>query len=148
VLEHPLLYLSLYFKTYRAEYYEALGRVRSDGDWEHWIAYYLHGVAAVAEDATVRARTLRGIFADDHDCIVTHGTRSDVTVRVHDALKQRALLSVTTAAAMTGATAPPVRKAFTLLQELGIVTEVTGKKRDKIYRYMRYTDVLNAEATL
>jgi Fic family protein len=148
VLQHPLLYLSLYFKTYRAEYYDALSRVRSNGDWEHWIAYYLRGVAAVAEDATERARMLRGIFSEDHDRIIARGTRSDVPVRIHETLKQRALLSVATASSITGLTAPPVRKALVLLQDLGIVDEVTGNKRDRVYRYTRYTDVLNEEARL
>lgn len=148
VLQHPLLYLSLYFKRYRQEYYTALGNVRTAGDWEGWIEYYLRGVAAVATDAMQRARRLRSIFEHDRSEIMAHGSRFGTTIRIHEALKQRALLSVPSACAMTGLTPPPVRKAFTLLQQLGIVDEVTGGQRDRVYRYRKYVELLNEEAAI
>lgn len=148
VLQHPLLYLSLYFKQYRAEYYAALTRVRTDGDWEGWIEYYLHGVAAVAADAMERARRLRSIFEDDRAKIIAHAARSATAVRVHEALKRRALLSVASACTATKLTAPSVRKSFVLLEKLGIVDEVTGARRDRMYRYRKYAELLNEEAAI
>jgi len=106
----------------------------------------LRGVASVAEDATERAHQLRSIFTKDHDRIISTGVRSDSTIRVHEALKQRALLSIATACTVTGLTPPPVRKAISTLASLGIVDEITGKQRDLVFRYRRYADVLQEDA--
>lgn len=65
VLQEPLLYLSLYFKQHRATYYELLDRVRRDGDWEAWIAFFLEGVRKTAESAVATAQQLAKIFSAD-----------------------------------------------------------------------------------
>ena len=89
VLREPLLYLSLYLKQHRDEYYEHLDRVRKDGDWESWIEFFLNGVGQSAESAVSTARRLADLFEADRNRIQQEGRAAGSALRVHDVLKQR-----------------------------------------------------------
>ena len=94
VLREPLLYLSLYFKQGRDEYYDLLGRIRTHGDWEAWLAFFLDGVRETAEGAASTAQRLTTLFGDDRERILPEGRRAGSMLGVHDSLKARPVTSL------------------------------------------------------
>ena len=146
VLSEPLLYLSLYFKQNRAEYYRLLDAVRHDGDWEAWVEFFLRGVEQTARSAVSTARRLVEIFSADRELIQGQGRRSGSAMRVCEALTSRPLLTLKVAAQRTGLSFPGASDGMKLLGELGIVRELTGKQRNRVYAYDRYLALL-AEGT-
>lgn len=142
ILHDPLLYLSLYFKEHRANYYRLLDGVRKDGDWEEWIAFFLLGVAETAEGASTTARRLVALFEKDRARIQRTGRQAGSALRVHEILKQRPLCSLGEAAKRSGLSFPATGSAMESLVENGIVRELTGKKRNRIFVYQKYLSVL------
>ncbi|MEP6834442.1 MAG: Fic family protein [Gemmatimonas sp.] len=145
VLSQPLLYLSLYFKRYKEQYYEALQRVRTHGDWESWIVFYLEGVHEVAVEAANTARDLIALFERDRKQIQTLGRTSANALAIHDLLKHRAVTTIGSAAEASGTSFPTATAALQRLEKLGIVREATGQQRDRIYVYSEYVETLNRE---
>ena len=144
VLRQPLLYLSLFLKRHRQEYYRLLDHVRQTGDWEAWLAFFLEGVETTAEGAVETARQLHAIFRRDHDRIsAVAGRRTGSTLRVHEVLKGRPVVSIRAATTITGLTFPTVSRAMQLLVEHGIAREVTGASRNRLYVYGEYMEALS-----
>jgi Fic family protein len=143
VLREPLLYLSLFFKQHRDEYYRLLTRVRELGDWEAWLAFFLRGVRSTAEGAVATAQRLTLLFKEDHDRLTTLGRRAGSVIRVHDALKMRPLLSVQDACARTALSFPAAGSALDTLVKLGIARELTGKRRNRVFAYDRYLSIMS-----
>jgi Fic family protein len=143
VLREPMLYLSLYFKQHRDEYYDLLGQIRTDGDWEAWLAYFLEGVRETAEGAATTARRLTDLFGADRDRILPAGRRPGSMLRVHDSLKARPVISLPEVVRATGLTAPTVGSAMEGLVSLGVARELTGKRHNRVFAYDRYLAVLN-----
>src|SRR5260370_11490517 len=98
VLSQPFLYLSLYFRDRRADYYDAVQRVRTHGEWEGWLRFYLIGVETVANQAADTATALLGLFARDRKRIQTLGRAAESALRVYDLLRPRIVVSVRCAA--------------------------------------------------
>jgi Fic family protein len=146
VLGQPLLYLSLYFKQHRAEYYRLLDAVRRDGDWEAWMDFFLEGVAVTASGAVDTAHRLLALFNADAVRVQTLGRATANTLRIFDVLRRRPLASIDALAAQTGLSFPTVARAVEALDRLDIVQEITGKKRERIFAYRAYLDVLNEGA--
>jgi Fic family protein len=143
VLHEPLLYLSLYLKQRRADYYALLDRVRRDGDWEAWLAFFLEGVRVTAQGAVETAQRLAAMFRDDRGTIDTKGRRAGSALRVHDALKARPIVSLSAICERTGLSFPAASSAIDLLAELGMARELTGKRRNRLFVYDRYLAILN-----
>jgi Fic family protein len=143
VLAHPLLYLSLYFKQHRADYYRLLDAVRHDGDWEVWLEFFLEGVAGTAQSAVDTAHRLLQLFKDDAKRIQDLGRSAPNTLRVFDALRGHPLATVPALVTRTRASYPTVARALAALQQLGIVRETTGRRRERVFAYSRYIDILN-----
>jgi Fic family protein len=143
VLREPLLYLSLYFKQHRATYYELLGRVRQDGDWEAWMEFFLEGVRATATGAVETSQRLARMFQADRGLISSRGRRAASALRVHDVLKARPITSLAAISRTTGLSFPTASSATKLLVELGIARELTGKRRNQLFAYDRYLKTLN-----
>jgi Fic family protein len=143
ILREPLLYLSLYLKQNRATYYELLDRVRRDGDWEAWLAFFLEGVKQVAEGAVSTAERLGELFRADRSRVEAAGRRAGSALRVHEALKARPIQSMPRIRDATGLSFPAVSSAVGLLVELGIARELTGKRRNRLFVYDRYLAILN-----
>jgi len=142
-LPHPFFYISLYFKQNRLDYYEALQRVRTHGDWEGWLRFFLIGVEAVANEATATAEALSDLFNFDRTKVEKLGRAAPSALKVYDLLRDRILISSTRVAETLGLTWPTVQAAVERLEQLGIATEVTGKKRDRVYAYERQLRVLD-----
>ena len=146
VLRQPLLYLSLYFKQHRDEYYRLLGLVRTTGDWEAWLDFFLDGVSQTAGQAVDTAHRLLALFRDDSLRVQDLGRAAANALRVFDALRARPLSSINSLVDRTGAAYPTVARAIESLERLGIVREVTGRKRERVFSYTRYLDILNEGA--
>ena len=146
LLSQPLLYLSLYFKQHRGDYYDLLNHVRRTGDWEAWLGFFLEGVKRTAEGAVSTARGLSRMFQDDRDRIQAAGGRKvGSALRVHDALKARPILSLPAACRNTRLSFQATASAMELISNQGVAREITGKRRNRIFVYERYLSVLNEE---
>jgi len=143
VLREPLLYLSLYLKQHRADYYGHLDAVRKDGDWEAWLDFFLEGVSQTADGATSTARRLAALFSEDRTKIVPRGRLAGSALRVHDALKTRPVTTVKELRARTALSFPAASAALNLLIDLGIARELTGRRRNRVFAYDRYLALLN-----
>lgn len=142
VLSQPLLYLSLYFKQHKSAYYEALQRVRTDGDWEGWLAFYLTGIEEVSQQATDTAKKLVTLFQQHRLTIQKLGRSASSVLRVHELLHKRVILSLPTAEKELDLTFPTINKAMINLEKLGLVREFTGRQRNRLFSYAPYLKVL------
>jgi Fic family protein len=142
LLREPLLYLSLYLKRHRDEYYELLEVVRREGDWEKWLLFFATAVRETAESAVQTAQTLVETFRADGDRIRGLGRRAGSALRLHAELQRRPLASIGWLARTTGLTVPTVTKALETLITLDIVHETTGRQRNRVFAYRRFLDVL------
>lgn len=143
-LTQPLLYLSLFLKENRSEYYDRLQRIRTHGEWEQWLDFYLTGVEVVARQATETARKIVELFEKDRQRILAARLGSAVALRVFDTLGQTPVLSIPRLAKTLALSKQTVGKAVTRLEELGILTEETGRIRYRSWVYRNYLDLLNA----
>ncbi len=143
ILQEPLLYLSLYFKQHRETYYDLLQRVRTEGDWESWLDFFLTGVDEVAHQAVQTSRSILNLFQNDQRRIETLGRSIGTTLQVFKLLQSVPLIGIARASQETNISVPTITAALTRLQELGIVREITSKRRDKLYSYENYIQLLN-----
>jgi Fic family protein len=143
ILREPLLYLSLYLKENRDEYYRLLDACRTDGEWEAWLDFFLEGVAATADDAVRTARGLVDMFDADRAKIQGLGRRAGSALRVHETLKSRPVLLLPEVVARSGLSFPTASAGMDALESLGIVRELTGKKRNRVFAYSRYLSLLS-----
>ncbi len=143
VLREPLLYLSLYLKQNRAAYYELLDRVRREGDWEAWLAFFLEGVRRTAEGAVSIAQRLAEMFRADRSRIEPKGRRAGSALRVHEAIKARPITSMPEVCRTTGLSFLAASSAMDLLVELAIARELTGRRRNRLFVDDRYLAILN-----
>ena len=142
-IESPLLYLSLYFKSNRERYYALLQDVRTTGDWEAWLKYFLAGVRDTSDQAVGAARRILGVFDADYQKIESLGKAANSVLRVHRLMQRNPLTSVPDAAMATGLTKPTADAAIRRLQELGIARQVAEKKRDRLFAYDAYLAILS-----
>ena len=145
VLQQPLLYLSLYFKQHRDTYYDRLQRVRTDGEWEEWLEFFLEGVISVAGSATETARRIRELVESDRNTIHGLGRGAPSALRVHELAGRRIVLSARGTAAQVGLSVPTVNAALVRLEEAEILREVTGRRRGRLFVYDAYLELLQAE---
>ena len=143
VLREPLLYLSLFLKQHRGTYYRLLQEVREHGNWEAWLDFFLDGVESVAAQAFDAATRIVALFRADRESIATQGERAGSALLVHDVLQRDPYASASALVARTRLTMPTVNAALVELQRLGIVDEVTGKRRGRVFAYRRYLDILS-----
>jgi Fic family protein len=147
VLKRPLLYLSLYLKQNRDDYYDHLQRIRTEGAWEEWLRFFLEGVVEVAESTTATTQDLVHMIERDRNAIHDLGRAAATALRVHDLASRLVVLRPTTAAKLLQLSDPPVYAAVRRLEEAGILREVTGRQRGKLYVYDEYLERLNEGTT-
>jgi len=143
VLAQPLLYLSLFFKQHRQEYYDRLDAVRLKGDWLAWLRFFLEGVQQTAQQAADTAGQILKLFDEDRRKVEDLGRKGGSAPRVFDLLRQHPITTIPNATAQLDLTPPTVRKAVENLETVGIVQEIPGKQRDRIYVYDRYVKILD-----
>jgi len=143
VLSEPVLYLSLFFKQNREEYYTLLNQVRTDGDWEAWIRFYLEGVNDTSLQAIRAANEIRALFHKNHVMLSSERRTSGSSMKVHEYLKQQPIVSIKDVAEKTGLAFQTALTTLERLRVLGITEEITGKQRNRLYTYSAYVDLLN-----
>jgi Fic family protein len=148
LLTKPLLYLSLFFKRHRDEYYRRLTAVRADGDWEGWLDFFLDGVAAIADEAVAAARELFALVAEDRTRVLAHEATSIGALRLFELLPRHPIVTVASTMNLIATTKPTAGKAIELLVNSGVLAESTGKRRDRVYVYRAYLDRLKVGTEL
>jgi len=142
VLREPMLYLSLYFKRHRQYYYELLNNVRMTGDWEAWLDFFAEAVIVTASQAVETALQLLDLSNRDRDKIDGLGRAAASTLQVHRALMEHPIATSGSLVEKTGITPATVNKALGHLEQLGIVRELTARKRNRLFSYAGYIEIM------
>jgi len=142
MLDEPILYLSLYFKQNRHVYYDLLQAVRIHGNWETWLEFFLDGIFRSATQAIQAATHINKLFAHDHQKITSLKRARFSQLRILEYMQRLPQVTVALLASELNITTPTARSALNNMVALGILEEISGKKRDKIYIYRNYLDIL------
>ena len=145
VLREPLLSLSLYVKEHRQYYYDLLNSVRTTGDWEAWLMFFAEAVTATATQGVESINKLAKMVIEDADRIAGLGRAAPSATYVHSALQERPIVTATWLAEKTGLSVATVNKALVNLEKIGIVRQLNDSKRNRLFAYGQYMDILNAE---
>ncbi len=143
VLREPMLYLSLYFKTHRQYYYELLNNVRLTGDWEAWLDFFAEAVIFTATQAFETAQQLMNLSKSDQVKIKELGRPAASTLQVHRAMMERPIATSGWLVEKTGISHATVNKSLRHLQDLGIVRELTARKRNRFFSYAGYVEIMS-----
>lgn len=143
VLREPMLYLSLFFKTHRKTYYDLLDRVRTEGDWEAWLAYFAEAVTVTAGQAVDTVQRLDSMARENRDRIQSLGRATASALKIHHELLLRPIATSPGLSQRTGITPLTVNRTLEKLCDLGILRELTGQKRNRVFGYTQYLDILN-----
>ncbi|MBI9079558.1 MAG: Fic family protein [Pseudodesulfovibrio sp.] len=143
LLKQPSLYLSLYFKTYRQQYYDMLDMVRRNGDWETWLAFFAEAVVRTADQAVLTAKELQTMVAKDEAIIEGLGKAKKTAKAIHNVLLAQPITTPTSLVEATGKTHATVNSSLRNLELIGIVKEVSGRKRNRVYAYSEYIRIMD-----
>lgn len=147
VLKQPLLYLSLHFKQHRDEYYRLLDQVRTTGDWEAWLDFFLEGVHATASAAVETAHRLLALFREDEARLHAGRRKASAGVmQAFKALRERPVTRLQELAVRANVAFATAAKAMDVLVAEGIARELTGGRRNRVFAYERYVQILNEGA--
>ena len=142
LLSRPLLYLSLFLKTHRQEYYRRLSAVRTDGDWEGWLAYFLEGVAVVAEEATATARRLHGIVTASRERVLAREDATVFSLRLFELLPEHPIVTVSRAVELLACSRPAAGKALRILEAAAVLRPLDDRKKNRALVFGEYLDEL------
>jgi Fic family protein len=148
VLTRPLLYLSLFFKQHRDDYYRRLNKVRSEGDWEGWLEFFLDGVTSIADEAVASARELFALVGKDRTAVLATDGMSIPAIKLFELLPKHPIVTISTAMKLVETTKPTASRAIELLVNAGVLVETTGRKRDRSFVYQRYLERLRVGTDL
>ena len=144
ILQKPVLYLSHYFKKHRAAYYDHLQAVRDTGDWERWLIFFLRGVIEVSAQATETARRILALREEHRGAVTAHLARAAANGhRVLEHLYERPIVSVADIQALLSTTYPAASNVVNRLASLGILREITGYRRNRLFRYESYIQLFS-----
>lgn len=146
MLNDPILYLSLYLKQNRSTYYRLLEEVRLHGTWEIWLEFFLNGIFYASKQALSTIKEINSLFETDTQKIESLGRIRFSCLQTLECLKRLPQVSVPHLSEKLNLTAPTLRSALNHMVDLGILEEITGQKRDKIYVYKKYMDILEQGA--
>ena len=141
ILQRPLLYLSVYLKAHRAQYYDRLQAIRHDGDWEGWLRFFLSGVAEVSRSAAETARAILRLREDHRSAVSSQATAT----KLLDLLFDRPIISVRLAEAALDCSYTTAANAISRLQDKGFLEETTGQRRNRLFRYGPYLDLFHQQ---
>ena len=142
LLSRPLLYLSLFLKAHRQEYYRRLSAVRTDGDWEGWLAYFLEGVAAVAEEAIATARRLHTIVSEARERLLACEDATVFSLRLFELLPQHPVVTVNRAVDLLDCSRPAATKALRALEAADVLQALDERKKNRALVFKEYLDHL------
>lgn len=145
ILDEPILYLSLYLKQNRSLYYDLLQEVRKHGTWETWLEFFLQGIYMTAKQAISTANRMNQLFDKDFSKIAKLGRVRFTCEQTLEYMKRLPQLTAPLLANELGITAPTARSALNHMVEINILEEVSNKKRDKVYSYRKYLNILEED---
>jgi Fic family protein len=148
LLSSPLLYVSLAFRRRQQEYYRRLGAVAADGDWEGWTAFFLECLREAADDGVAAARRLFALLGRHRRAIVNDPAATVSAVRLYDLLPVHPVVTLATATELLDTSKPTASKAIAMLEDAGVLREITGRQRDRAYAYEAYLAVLAEDTAL
>ena len=148
LLKTPLLYISLFFKRHREEYFCRLSAARTEGDWESWTDFFLDGVATISDEAVASACELFNVVSSDRTHVLAQDTTSVSAARLFELLPNHPIITVATAMKLIKVSKPTATRAIETLVSAGVLSETTGKKRDRSFAYQSYIDHLRTGTEL
>jgi len=148
LLSQPLLYLSLFLKRHRDEYYRRLTAVRTEGAWEPWLDFFLDGVATIADEAVASARDLFALVASDRARVLGAESGTLAAARLFELLPRHPVVTVNAAVKLLATSKPTATRAVEALVDAGVLRETTGKKRDRSFGYHAYLERLRVGTDL
>ena len=143
LLQEPLMYLSGYLKQHQGEYYRRLSAIRSHGDWEAWVQFFLEGVASAASQAEGNIIQTASLIAADRKHLLQQPKASPLSYRLFELLPMMPRFTAEHVRQQLQTTFPTASAAIRSLQDAGIVTELTGQKKNRIYSYQAYVELLS-----
>jgi Fic family protein len=145
LLNEPVLYLSLYFKKHRSVYYDRLNGTRHRNGWNEWLDFFLQGVRDTANQAAQTALEIERLFDEDSRKIEQLGRATPSALVVYQIAQARPIFSIRHATEETGLSFPTASAAVQRLVAAGMLKECSGKRRDRLFVYTKYLDILNQE---
>lgn len=142
LLSEPLMYLSGYLKQHQAEYYRCLSGIRTEGDWESWVSFFLEGVATAATDAEKSIIEVASLVATDRKRLLQSPKAGPASYRLFEMLPMMPRFTVERVRQHLDTSFPTANAAVKILEDLGIVTEITGQKKNRSYSYQTYIELL------
>jgi Fic family protein len=142
-LKEPLMYLSGYLKRYQTEYYRRLSAIRTDGDWEGWVSFFLEGVAMASLDAERSIIDVASLITADRKRLLDSAKAGPISYRLFELLPMMPRFSVEHVRQRLETTFPTASAAVKLLEDIGIVVELTGQKKNRVYSYKAYVELLS-----
>lgn len=143
LLSEPLMYLSSYLKQHQAEYYRRLSAIRSEGDWEGWVRFFLEGVATAAADAEKNIIEVASLVATDRRRLLQSAKAGPASYRLFEMLPMMPRFTIERARQQLDTSFPTATAAVKALEDLEIVVEMTGQKKNRSYSYQAYVEVLS-----
>ena len=143
LLSEPLMYLSGYLKQHQAEYYRRLSAIRTKGDWESWVTFFLEGVATAAGDAEKNIIEVASLVATDRRRLLQSAKAGPTSYRLFEMLPMMPRFTIERVRQQLGTSFPTATAAVKALEELGIVAEMTGQKKNRSYSYQVYVELLS-----
>ena len=145
VLRKPLLYPSLYFKEHRADYYAELNAVRATGDYERWVGFFAEAMRHSAQVAISTGQRITQVFDEDRQQLRAVPRMAGTLLLVQESLQAKPIATIAALTSATHLTTPTITSALRELEDRGIVKEITGRPRDRVFAYFRYLDALARE---
>jgi Fic family protein len=147
ILRDPILYLSIFFKRHRQDYYDRLQAIRDKGDWEGWLAFFLEGVAEVSAEATRTARQIVQLREEERKRIGQElGRRAGSSLQLLEHLFRNPVVNVRRVGEVTGLSQPAANALTNALEEVGVLREMTGKKSYRVFGFDRYLQLFQERA--
>jgi Fic family protein len=143
LLAEPLMYLSGYLKQHQAEYYRRLSNIRSEGDWEAWVTFFLEGVSVAAADAEHSIIEVASLIAADRKRLLQSPKAGPASYRLFEMLPMMPRFTIERVRQQLDTSFPTATAAVKVLEDLGIVTEMTGQKKNRSYSYQAYVELLS-----
>lgn len=142
LLVDPTLYLSLYFKRNRKQYYDRLNSVRVNGDWEGWLEFFLDGVVEIASEAIGTVQQTTSLIRRDRERVISASRAASLTPLVFESAAHHVVVTARELQEEFGSSLTSINNSIKRLEEVGILREMTGKKRDRVYAYSDFLEIL------
>ena len=143
-LAEPILYLSGFLEKHREQYIDSLLQVSQEGDWTGWVDFFLKGVAEQSQDAVERSGLLLGLRQQYREKAQT-ARASALPLQLIDELFQIPAVTITKARVLLDVTHVSAQRSVERLVDLGILEEVTGQQRNRLYLAREIMSTVNSE---